>query len=268
MPRSRVPRFITEDDAAGIDLLESKMRAVYQDPGAYPPFTGESSQPELWSIVLARARVLAAGGRCRILEIGSGRSGFHTALADSGLRKTGRVHYTAHDVTSANLDFLRERADAAVIGPVGELAGPFDIVFHSFVLEHIVRPRAFLEQAFALLPRAGHHIFSCPRYDAPGLAPPSLAHFGFLGRLKYSLFNLRRALSGSPRFPLLSDPAIFHGPYYRDADAIHCVALRDILWLYRGRAKITRFRIPAYTLRDRLIKRLMSLHLIVIKSGR
>ncbi len=266
MQEVALPRFITEDDAEAIGILETKMRAVYRDPAAYPPFTDVSNQPELWSIVIQRARARAAGGPCRVLEIGSGRSGFAAVLAESGLRKAGGVHYTAHDVTDANRDFLRARADDTVIGPVSELAGPFDIVFHSFVLEHIVRPRAFLEQILALLPPAGLHIFSCPRYDAPGMAPPSLAHFGVRGRLAYALFNLRRALSGRPRFPLLSDPAIFHGPYYRDADAIHCVALRDIERLHRDRADIERFRIPAYTLKDRLVKRLMSMHLILRKT--
>lgn len=265
MPVSPTLRFITEDDAEGVRVLEQRMAAVYSDPASYPPFAGESDQPELWAIVIERA--LRFAGPCRILEIGAGRSGFHRKLAEAGLWKTGRVHYTAHDVTDANQDYLRERADETFIGSASKMTGTFDIVFHSFVLEHIVRPRAFLDHVFALLPLAGFHIFSCPRYDVPGLAPPSIAHCGLFGRLKYLLFNVRRALSGSPRFPLLPDPAILHGPYFRDADAIHCVALRDILWLHQGRASVTRFRIPAYTLKDRLVKLTMSLHLIIEKNG-
>ena len=257
--------FITEENASAIGVLESRMLEFYRQSASYLPFAEESCQPELWEVVLSKARDICARGECRILEVGSGRSGFHRALTAAGLN--GRAHYTAHDVTPANESFLREHADAVLIGDPLAIAEPFDIVFHSFVLEHVSRPKAFLQHLFATVRLGGFHIFSCPRYDVPGILPPSARHLSIRARAAFHLVTLQRLLFRRPQFPLLEDPAIFHIPYRRDRDAIHCVALSDILRLHTGVATVDRFKVPAYSLRDWAVKRLMALHLIIAKPA-
>jgi SAM-dependent methyltransferase len=182
-------------------------------------------------------RALARRGNARVLELGAGRSSFGDHFAAE--RARGEIAYHAQDVTARNREYLAARAERVLVTDVSALQGDYDVIFSTFVLEHVANPTEFLEQVDRLLGPTGMHAVFCPNYELPGYLCPSLRHLRGLRRYAAMGFlvgsRLRAAIDGRPRFWVNSDPAVFHGPWYRDADAVHIVSRRDVIRWHRAR---------------------------------
>ena len=117
-------------------------------------------------------------------------SGFAGYLEQHGIRDLVELH--AHDVTSHNVEWLRSAADQVYIGEVSEidLPGEFDIIFSTYVLEHVSNPSVHLETLWKQLvpprsPAGGGSLFLIsPRYDLFGCSsrlPYYMATYGVHG---------------------------------------------------------------------------------------
>ena len=259
--------------------LRRRMDAFYATVADYGDFRRERSEhPGPWGHVLeAIVRRLAEpgfAGPCRVLELGAGRTGFGDVLRARFATVPGAVHFTVQDVTAQNAEHLRAQADAFHLGPVDELipgaAGPFHVVFSTYVLEHVTDPAATLSRCLDLLALSGALFVFCPRYDVPFYLSPSASHLGRAGRLGLALrvlaARLHTLLTGDSAFLIHHDPAIFHGPFARDRDAVHWVSRLDLGAFFRARgADVMDLPLPAGPGRDWVVKNLLTVRLRATK---
>jgi hypothetical protein len=112
------PLLVSETDPV-VHNLRARLDAFYRTTDDYEAFQNRSWHPNLWSFVVDEV-ALFKENTCRILEIGSGRSGFAEYLRQRGVS----AHLTAHDVTQKNEIYLKEQADDVVIGPLPSTSTP------------------------------------------------------------------------------------------------------------------------------------------------
>ena len=264
-------KLISEKNAEEIAGLETRLINFYNTFTGYPAFSRPSDYPTLWETVTRLAGEISRGGApCRILEVGAGRSGFGQFLRRAG-GSDGRFHLTSQDITSANVDFLRETSDAVVTENINALQGSWDIIFHSYAYEHLCRPREFNEILWSRLSPGGYLAIQSPRYDQPFYFPPCLAHLSVAGKWGVALRCLGRdlasALDGQPRFTVFSDPAVFHLPFHRDRDAVHRVRRSDLRRLFANRAGFAEFALPAAGWKDWIVKTFLTLRVVLHKPA-
>ncbi len=224
---------LTHEQDPRVASLRLALDAFYARPSSYSDFEVEvNHKPEYWCHVVdaIRERTTAALGDepIRVLEFGAGRTGFPAFLGPV----RARVHFTAQDVTHANEEHLRAQADAVHIGDVAALTGSFDVIFSTFVWEHITNPASTYAHLLGLLRPGGCLIVACPRYDVPFYIPPSARHYSRLGQLRVATWLVRQRLAalvgGRARFWIHTDPAVLRvATWFRDADAIHWVSRAD-----------------------------------------
>jgi len=248
---------ITEENESRVAQLEDKLLYFYENTTDYSAFHNISKHPALWEEVLTALRESNAKRPLRVLEIGAGRSGFGSYLKQKDPHLRAGVHLCLQDVTSQNETHLRAEADEVHIGSIHALKGTYDVIFHGYVLEHIGRPRAFLEQAFALLEPGGSHFILCPRYDWGFYLPPALDHQTLGHKIKIAF----RLLMCRSSFQLIEDPAALHLPFMRDRDAVHLVTKRGIIKMFGQRATIRSFHLQAGGLKDFILKKFLTLRL-------
>jgi SAM-dependent methyltransferase len=242
---------ITNEDSDAVKQLRVRLDEFYRTTQDYSDFSKELSRHDhIWAQIVARIRELAATGRkVRVLEFGAGRTGFMTALGD--LRNS--VDFTAQDVTPANLDYLRGASDRQHIGPLQQLTEPYDIIFSTFVWEHVSDPKATMKHLLSILSPGGSIFIACQHYDYPGYVPPSARHYGTLTQYAVSWWLWRqRAKMRNDRDPacfIHTDPSMFHMKWFRDSDAIHWVSTQDFAKLAPG-CDVTHLTIPGSGLRN------------------
>jgi SAM-dependent methyltransferase len=259
--------------------LRRRLDEFYASTTSYSAFSetfkAEDRQMELHELIFPLLRGNGggnsagngAGARTRVLELGAGRPTFPQNLGE----RRAAVEYHAHDVTAANADYLAKVADRFFIGDCSQIQGSYDLIFSTFVVEHLASPEAFLAEVKRLLAPGGTHVLFCPRYDMPGYVCPSLRHLGRLGRWRASAFmtatRLMAVLDGKTRFWLNLDPAVFHRPWFRDADAVHLVSRRDIERWHRANGFEVRRLYPRFHgWRDRIVKRYLLVALACRKT--
>jgi SAM-dependent methyltransferase len=104
---------------------------------------------------------------CRLLDIGFGNGDFLEVAEDLGYRATGI------DPDPKAVDLARSRGldvRCATVPDSGELAGSFEHVFLSHVIEHLPDPVAALAEAASLLVPGGRLWLSTPNLRSIGLA--------------------------------------------------------------------------------------------------
>ena len=198
----------------------------------------------------------------RILEAGAGTGSSFGSV--DGLDRT-LLSLTAQDITDSCQHQLASVADVVHLGPLQTLCGQFDIIFSLFVLEHITEPQKFLAEVDRLLAPGGVHFIACPRYDFPGFICPSLRHLRPLDITRIEaarlVTNQFHKVSGAhPTFWINADPALFHRPWVRDADAVHVVSKQSLTSWHAQRgysAKRLKARSSGYL--DWLVKRFLVL---------
>lgn len=257
--------FAAEDDPS-VSLLRARMDAFYDATESYSAFQTASHYGAEWDYVKAAIAARGSGAaKCRVLEFGAGRTGFANSLGD--LRPA--VHFTAHDITPANAEFLRSHADDVRIGAIAALEGPFDVIFSTFVLEHVSDPRRTLDTLFALLRPGGVLLLFCPRYDVPFYLSHSADHYGPGERIRLGFDLLVRRLktwvSGRPQFVIHLDPALFTLPWSMDRDAIHWVSLFDLRAHFASRARLRNLAISSGSMKDWFVKNFLRVNLAIEK---
>ncbi|MEI6561943.1 MAG: class I SAM-dependent methyltransferase [Verrucomicrobiota bacterium] len=255
------PGHLTSEDNPLTEALRARMDAFYQSTQEYCAFQEVNDLPNQWRYVRAAVEaVLQKKPVCRILEVGAGKSGFARFVQD--LKPS--LHYTAQDITRSNEEHLSQAADAVHFNSIGALEGEFDVIFSTFVFEHISDPRRTLEKLFSSLTLGGKLFIFCPRYDVPFYLSHSADHYGALRRLGISLWlvsaRLWACLTRRPLFLVHTDPAIFHLPVYRDRDAIHWTSLWDLEAFFRRRGRIERLKLTSGNTKDWIVKNLLQIN--------
>ncbi len=260
---------IHEDQAEAVARLETRLVEFYNTYAGYDAFHQPSEYPVLWGEILRLARA-GTTRPCRVLEIGAGRSGFGEFLRAQEAR--GDIHLTSQDITTANLDHLQASSDEVLTGNIDRLEGSWDLIFHSYVYEHLCRPREFNERLWSLLAPGGHLVIQCPRYDFPLYFPPCWDHLTLPAKLWQTLrlagSDLAAACGhGASRFTVFADPAVFHLPFVRDRDAVHRVRKSDLRSLFGQRGTLREFSLKAGSLKDWIVKERLTLRVILEKKA-
>ncbi|MCE0498076.1 MAG: class I SAM-dependent methyltransferase [Methylacidiphilales bacterium] len=259
---------ITEVQTAQVSELEAGLIRYYNTTTDYPAFMTVSEHASLWGEVTKAAReVIGRKGGCRILEVGAGRSGFGAYLRS---QSSQGMHLTSQDITRTNVEFLQRHSDEVLHDNLDKLPGSWDVIFHSYVYEHLCRPSRFITCLWQVLNSGGYLLIQSPRYDFPFYLPPSLSHLTARRRWEMRFYFLLRdlgsLLTGQRQFLLISDPAIFHQPFHRDRDAIHRVRRADLVHLLGKEAIVRNFPLPAGGFKDWLLKRFLTLRVVIQKK--
>ena len=236
-----------DERAAG---LRTSLANFYQTVKDYDAFQERNYKPDFWNPIREEVRrVVARSSQCAVLEFGAGRTGFGDFLDD--LRASTEFH--VQDVTAQNREELETGADCVHIGNLLDLHGSYDVIFSTFVWEHLTSPRATLAHLLTMLTPGGTLFIASPRYDFPFYLSPSIRHLPRLARLKIAFWlvskRIRVVISRQPDFLLNCDPAVLHRPWFRDADAVHWVSQFDLECDLPDGWKCRRIPIPANGLR-------------------
>jgi SAM-dependent methyltransferase len=251
--------------------LEEKLIKFYEKPTDYSAFQEASYHPGPWNHVLESIRsVKVTGRRVRVLESGCGRTGFAGYLEANDLRDSVELHL--HDVTSANAAYLERAADEVHLGGVNASSAGFDIVFSTYVWEHLVDPKSVLESWISMLKPGGSLFIFSPRYDFPGYLNPSIDHLARNTRwsiaAKVIFCRCRTLLIGRASFLIEDDPAVFHLPWRTDRDAVHWASLFDLKAELKGRGELSSLNLPyGPSWRDWLLKRWLTVAVRFRPSG-
>jgi len=261
-----IPGNLTSEENPQVAELRTRMDFFYQSTRDYIAFQETNHLPEQWGYVReAILSILKDRPICRVLEIGAGKSGFAEFMQDI----KSRLHYTAQDITRTNEEHLQQAADSVYFGDIATLEGEYDVIFSTFVLEHISDPRHTLEKLFASLVKGGKLFIFCPRYDAPFYLSHSADHYSLPKRIGVGISlviaRLWALLIQKPLFFIHTDPAIFHIPWTRDRDAIHWASLQDLRLLFRRRGCIECLRMPSGSAKDWIVKNLLQINVAITR---
>ena len=251
-----------------LEQFKKRLKEFYNKVSDYTAFESPSEQTHCWKHIADKIRQLATvGKKVRVLEIGAGRSGFGIFLLKQGLRNS--CIWVAQDVTVQNKEWLEVNADEIFLGDIETfiIDGEYDIVFSTFVLEHVVNPSDHLKRLAKLVkPACGILFIFCPRYDLPFYLTPSSRHLNIFNKinfLSYSLFSrIRTIVTGKPAFLIQTDLAAFHHPFFTDADAVHWSSLFDLKCFARGEgAVLNQLKIgnPKFLSKDWIVKRFLTI---------
>jgi len=213
--------------------MRAELDRFYAETSEYSAFLETSSQVNCWEPIRDTIESMRKPAvSLNVLEFGAGRTGFPDWLPDE-LRN--QIYFVAQDITNQNLDFLNRVADQVCIGDLASIATEqkFDIIFSTFVWEHVSNPSETLEILLGMLNPHGKLFLFSPRYDIPFYVPPVLRHLsrvqGMLASLRLWLSRIRVLLGGKPNFWIVPAPAVLHcKKWFRDADAVHLVSKYDL----------------------------------------
>lgn len=248
--------------------LRDRLDEFYGKVSDYTAFEQPSHQILAWNNIKAKiGERLQEKGRSlvKILEIGAGRSGFGEWLNTQGLRD--RVSWSAQDVTRQNSAWLDSQADNVFYGDVSEIPNiaQFDIVFSTYVLEHVTDPATHLNYLYSFLQVDGSLFIFCPRYDLPAYFCPSSRHLNWSTKLGFGMqwviARLNSLIAGRPAFLIQTDLAAFHEPFFIDADAVHWVSLLDLKKWARSKGamiKSLEYGYPKSWSKDWIVKRFLT----------
>lgn len=217
------------EDSASVEQLSEKLASFYASCENYDAFHGPNNHPAFWAPIVKKIeKCVRDSGTCRVLEFGAGCSSFGTFLGD--LRQ--KVTLDAQDVTDRNEKHLIEQVDNALFDDLMDINDEYDVIFSTFVWEHVTQPRETLDHLLKLLSPGGSLFLVSPRYDFPFYMSPSARHLSKLERFNIGFWlvwrRLKVMLGGQADFLIHLEPACLHVPYFRDADAVHWVSWWDL----------------------------------------
>lgn len=231
---------------SSISILNKKLEEFYINTKSYTAFTENTNQYKWYEIFECYLKeLIIRKKKIRVLEIGAGKSNFGDFIKPY----KDAINYVAQDITNQNYDYLKENADEVIIGDIAILNGKFDIIFSTFVFEHIVAPEEFLFTINRLLNTGGVHIIISPRYDFPGYLCPSLRHYNLIKKVYLIVWllgvRLITLIKKQSRFLVNCNPAVFNMPWFRDSDAVHIVSRIDVEnWYEKKGYSIKRLNVP------------------------
>jgi SAM-dependent methyltransferase len=205
------------------------LHEYYDKNKDYPAFIEENNKPEFWAPIKKEiSEIVAEKGNCKVLEFGAGRTSFPNYIKE--LRQ--KICFDAQDITSTNYDYLKNITDNVFQNTVTDITGSYDIIFSTFVWEHIPNPKFVLKHLLSILSPGGRLFIASPCYDFPFYISNSAKHLPLSWKFALSIWLLYRRFRSSyflePDFIVHLDPALFHLPFWRDIDAVHWVSTQDI----------------------------------------
>lgn len=248
--------------------LRERLQSFYESVSDYPAFMEVTYKPEFWTpIRQAISEIVDSGEKCRVLEFGAGRSGFGKFVGN--LRQ--KVIWEVQDITDQNVDFLKATADAVHLGELCTINHYFDVIFSTFVWEHLTNPKTTFRHLLSILAPGGRLFLAAPRYDCPLYFPPSARHYSVLHQLFLNAWllwmRLHTRLVRQAKFYIHVDPAVLHRPWFRDADAVHWVSLHDLKSELPAGYKLREVPLPTSGVRELVWNRFMLLFVEIIKVG-
>jgi SAM-dependent methyltransferase len=252
MTNAKIRIFGREDDVQA-SKLRAKLDDFYAKTREYDAFQESNYKPEFWQpIKVSIQECLEAKDSCHILEFGAGCTGFGDYLQEL----KHRVIFHVQDVTASNREYLLTQADQVHICDVYSIQEKYDIIFSTFVWEHITNPKVVLDHLLNLLNPSGSIFLASPRYDFPFYLSPSSKHLPIIERFRIAIWlqwrRLYVLLTGRPDFLIHFDPAVFHRPWFSDADAIHWVSLGDLKYHLPKDLDLERLHIPTTGFRSKI----------------
>jgi len=92
-----------------------------------------------------------------------------------------------------------------------------------------------------------------------------MAKYAGLIYTAFCLLHVR--ISKEPQFLINLNPAVFHAPWFRDADAVHLVSRCDIeMWHRKNGFSVRRCYPPFRNIQDFILKRIITLGLVCHKA--
>src|SRR5437588_1002654 len=117
--------FASEHDPRLVQL-EHRLRGFYASCQSYDAFKTVNSKPEFWAPIRANIAQMAARGHWRVLEVGTGRTGFAVYLGEE-LR--GRVFFAVQDVVDRNAEHFFAVADRVYTREITRISERYDVIF-------------------------------------------------------------------------------------------------------------------------------------------
>ena len=258
-------------------LLRNRLDLFYNSNTNYTAFENPSDHKICWDHILSEIIIKLERknrSKLKVLEVGAGKTGFGRFLTDRGFRNS--IEFHVQDVTKFNEIWLRGEADTVFFGDVLDcpILDRYDIIFSTYVLEHVSNPLSHLNKLWTvLLPEAHLFLFS-PRYDLPGYICPSARYLPkriqiILG-FNSLLMRFASMLSKRPIFLIQTDLAAFYLPFFLDADAVHWVSFYDIKrWVINQNGCIKKLKIgtPVFLSKDWIIKSFCTLAVKISKKA-
>lgn len=228
MNKFTLNNFTSETDKS-VSELRNKLDNFYLSSQEYTAFHKPNYKPDFWHFIKKEIiKCIKIKDKCRVLEIGAGCTGFADYLSDI----RGQVIFDVQDVTPINKDYLMQHADNVYIRDIRDIAASYDIIFSTFVWEHVTTPQAVLEHLIKILNTHGSIFIISPRYDFPFYLSPSAKHLSKLRQILVSIWlivqRLKVIITSQPNFFIHLDPSFLHNSWFRDADAIHWVSFWDL----------------------------------------
>ena len=216
-----------------LEILNNKIFKFYSE-GNYIPYNKITNHKKtLWKSIYKelREQLLTSKKKIKILEIGAAKTGFAHFLKEKKIYK--HIDFYCFDITKNNQKwYQRINCKKSFYKDLDLINHKFDIVFSSYVLEHVVYMEKFLNKNINLLTENGKLYINCPRYDLPLYLNPGCRHINFLSKIKIALIQIfYRTITlifKKNYFLITNDLSIFHKPYFSDADSMNWVSKFEI----------------------------------------
>ena len=242
------------------ELRHAMLRFYYSD-GSYYERAASSDKARFYAEVVSATGLSHKKGAA-VLELGVGTPSFPAYCPARGIV----IDYECQDVVPWTRNACRPvdlvPKEAFHHGDFLELrfGRRYELVFSTFMWEHVVRPKRFAEKIQDLVSPGGYAVFINPKYDFPLYVNPAMRHFPFHKILAFKLKTSVAVLvgPGRPQFNMIGTPRCLVESYERDYDGVHNVLERDLDLTFSGWRKI-RLRPKLTSLRGRIFERLILL---------
>ncbi|MCX7887433.1 MAG: class I SAM-dependent methyltransferase [Verrucomicrobiae bacterium] len=167
-------RFVSAIDPAcqgALAALDRRLAAFYNSSQIAEYFRRASEANRAWDESGPHGIVLAlAGPGKHVLEMGCGSAVGYEHLRALGIEYTG-VDWSAEQIARNAERFPEARFICTTLYETGLADGMFDVVFSTYVLEHLVWPHRALREMARLVKPGGVIVVICPHYRRAGRCP-------------------------------------------------------------------------------------------------
>jgi 2-polyprenyl-3-methyl-5-hydroxy-6-metoxy-1,4-benzoquinol methylase len=258
---------------ARLSDVERRLSSFYTENSEYYEEASGKKDPIYHPLLSVLARKRGSVNRpLKVIELGAGRTSFPAFVRESKVFTEADIDFLAHDINGTNSDFYEEHDIKYIIGDWEKVSqhAPFDVLFCTYVYEHLVSPHLFLENATRSLSDNGSLVIVCPKYVVPGYVPPAIRWLPSWQQhaltCRLSLSNLGAMFLKRPKFWICTDAAFSHRPFRRDYDAVHMVSSGDLRAYLEPRFSVRSFPLLRGTWKERLLDKAMLMSVIIERN--